>query len=188
MSFGGGGGRTNADGFIGGGNSAPAADQLPLWLPAKWWTPKTTNVITNISTEQFTVADTIAIAVFELQEVSTDEWFIIAEPPVNWSGGQVRYSVSYIVNDVIAVPGTVVFELGVEPLDNNFDLNTTTFVTQSLTDTLPDSNIPKYRQTALSSIFTSGGQPSDDLAIRIKRLAGTESDSIFFVGIHLEFI
>jgi len=165
------------------------ADQQPQWIPAGAWEPLSTNTISEAAPLEFTVGADAAITAIEFPFGTSDEWFFITVPPVNWTGSIVQFIPHYIIEDEIGTPGTVIWTLGGERYTNNFDLDTIAYNTVNLTDTLPDANIPKYRIPAKSGNLTITGATADEaLQLRLTRGTDTESDPAYFVGMKLLFV
>ena len=166
-----------------------SANQQPQWIPAGAWEPLSTNTISAAAPLEFTTGDDAAITCLQYNFGTSDSWFFVTAPPVNWTGSKVKFIAHYIVDDEIGTPGTVIWQLGADRYTNNFDLDTISFSTVNLTDTLPDANIPKYRITAESSELTvTGATATEAIQLRLKRGTDTESDPVYFVGLKLLFV
>lgn len=176
-------------GFSLGGDGLLSADQQPEWIAAGAWVPLSTNTYINRVDKEYTVGDDTAIKCIRYDKGTDDQWHVVTKPAINWSSGQVKFLVDYIIEDEIGTPGTVVWQLGVEYYNNNFDLDTITYQTISITDNVPDANIPKYRITSESSaLAVTGGTSAGSLQLRLKRGNDTESDAVYFVGLRLAFV
>lgn len=162
----------------------------PQWIPAGAFTPLSGNTNTTFNQEEFTVADDIRITTIEFLFGTTDKWFVVTKPPVNWTSAQIKFIADYIVTAAIApAAGTVVWTLGADVFDANSDPDAVSFDEVTITDTLPDTTIPKYRITAESAALTvTGGTDSDSLILQIRRAAGTESDEVNLVGLKILYV
>lgn len=174
-----------------GGGGSPSAAAKEQILLAGAFKPLSTNTNTTFTDKEITVGDDVIYNTIDFPLGSSDKWCCPTFIPTGWTSEKIKFISHFIISDTISLPGAWIFDLDVEYLTNEFQLNTMSYQTIS-TPSLDavSTSIPLYYVTAESSELTISGSPTDvgALSLRIGRGADTESNSAFFVGLKLMFV
>ena len=173
------------------GGAHVEADQQPQWIAAGAFSPKSTNSYLLPTDIEYTGAGDIVYNTLRYDKGTTDEWFFVTTPPVNWDTGKIKFIPHYLVVDALGTPGSMIFELGVEYMADGFLPNVTTaWQTITSTKTAGSSTVPQYIIGTESSELTLTGSPASSgaIALRMKRGNDVESDPLYFVGLYLKYV
>lgn len=177
-----------SDGGSSGTPSAAAKEQIIL---AGAFKPLSSNTNTSFTDKEVTAGDDVIYNTIDFPLGSSDKWCCPTFIPTGWTSEKIKFIAHFIITDTISLPGAWVFDLDVDYLTNEFQLNTMSYQTVStpILDAVSTS-IPLYYVTAESSELTISGSPTDvgALSLRIGRGTDTESNSAFFVGLKLMFV
>jgi hypothetical protein len=174
-----------------GGTTAAAATDLgaglhTIWLPAKAWTPRSTNGAAS-STAELTTND-VMLASLDYDASTEEGAGILVATPTAWNAGTVTFKAYWTA---ASGSGGVAFGLAGYALSNDDAMDTAVSGQQVVTDTLLAAN--DMHITAESSAITIGGSPAkgDVLYLELTREVGNGSDTLAvdakLIGIQLLF-
>lgn len=118
-------------------------------------------------------------------------WYYNLAPPLTWASSQLQFKVHFIVEDAISLPGAYRFTLGVRRLNEPIS-PLGAKITGNVDYTLADSNIPRYRYTALSSAITvTSAVAGEALLLELTRgtaAANDESDPAYVTLVEIHYV
>ena len=163
----------------------------PQWIAAGAWSPLNANVYQSITDQEFTAAGDIVYTTLRFDLGSSDEWFFISTPPKNWTSQKITFIPNFLVVDALGTPASMIWDLGIEYMRDVFlpGVNTT-WQTITSSKTAGVATVPQYFIGPESAELTINNSPTDAgaLALRLKRGSDVESDSLYFVGLYLNYV
>lgn len=188
------------------GNGAPRGWPLNFSIPADYLTeselpefqpqrlnagafrPLSTNTNTDTEDIERTAGDDTVFNTIKFDHNTTDQWFVNTQPPIGWTGGKITFIPRYIILDDVGTPDTIQWNLGVESMADEHNIDAMSFQTISSADTPADVEPAFYIGPESSELTITGAAATSDLCLRISRQTGGESDAAYFVGLLLKFV
>lgn len=172
-------------------------EYLPQWIPAGAWTSDPANSQNALVTKPYGSGPGSTYNIYtcinfpQISQDAAQYWYYTTAPPIGWASNQIKFKIHFLVEDTISLPGAYRFTLGGRR-QNDPSVPSGAKTTGNVDYTLSDSNIPRYRLTALSSAITiASAVAGEGLALELTRgtaAANDESDPAYIIGMELHWV